>query len=288
MNNLQIQRASEGVVFPMSEEEVADWYRNQGVKLLYHEGHYWKESRFSFYEPIHLLARLNAKEATCPKRLYLGFRASLCEDDAKVANGIIPIHLLSDVDGYDLQSLPSKRRRQVRKSFELVSFIELKNPVLLYEQGYEVYASATARLSGNIIHLVSKKTYLANLKNHLISEKVFLLAGLINDRLAAYITGYAVNGSAYIDTIYVATDALSTSIGTGLVFEFVQACRRSGNIREVFYGYDTPKDPALTYFKEGMGFPVQYIPSTVAINRVIEPFLRWRYPSAYYITTGHN
>jgi hypothetical protein len=54
-----------------------------------------------------------------------------------------------------------------------------------------------------------------------------VLAGLVDDRIGGWIAGYAVDGTAYIEIVDLATEAQSTQIGTGLHFAFVEACRRS-------------------------------------------------------------
>lgn len=161
MTNLQIRPTnSEAVILSMNEEAAADWYRQQGMQIFYHQGHYWKQTKFGFYEPINLLARLTVKQATCPKKIHLGFRASLCEADAAAANGSIPIHLLSDVEGYNLQSLSANRRNHLKRCHKRAKILQLLSPELLEEQGYEVFYSATIRFGGKVI---PKKVYLSQL-----------------------------------------------------------------------------------------------------------------------------
>jgi hypothetical protein len=286
MNHLQIEQTAKYELSTMSEAEAATWYHKQGVKIVYHLGRYWKESRFGFYEPLHLLARLTAEQATCPRRLSLGFRASLREADAAVANGFIPVRLLSDVNSYDVQSLSSNRRNHLRRCHKRAKIVQLSSPALLQEQGYEVYCSALTRFGGTKI--TSKQAYLSHVESYSPSKQRYVFAGLIDDKLGGYIVTYAIDQTAYIEKVLLATEALSAYIGIGLVFEFVQACRCSGKIREIVYGYDTPNDPALGTFKEGLGFPVRQIPSRVAVNPMIDPILRWRYPSAYYFMTGKD
>ncbi len=285
MNDLLNKETSQAVISSMTEAEAADWYRQQGMKITYHRGHYWKETKFGFYEPINLLAYLTAEQAICPQKFYLGFRASLCKADAVLANGSIPIHLLSNVEQYDLQNLSSNRRNHLRRCYKRAKILQLFTPELLEEQGYDVFYSATTRFRGKII---PKKVYLSQLSKHIPSQQRYVFAGLIKDKLGGYLTTYVINGTAYIERVLLATEALSAYIGTGLVFEFVQACRNSGQIREIVYGYHTPRDPSLKTFKEGMGFPVKHIPAKVGINPLINPLLRWRYPSAYYFITGNS
>lgn len=285
MSDLQMREFSEAVLVSMTEAELASWQREQGAHVVCHRGRYWKETRPGFYEPSHRMARLSAEEATRPVPLLCwGFRGALCEDDAAAANGSLPVHLLSNLEGYDLQRLPSKRRNDVRKCRKLVKIVELTGPALLQEQGYEVVLSALKR-TGHA-KAPSKEDYLANVAGYTTPRRRLVLAGLIGTKLGGYFTGHAVNGTAYIDSVYIATEVLPTSIGSGLVFEFVQVCRRSSEIREIVYGQHTPEDRALCVFKEGIGFPLKHVPTKVGMNPIIRKFICWRRPHVYYRLTG--
>ena len=285
--NLKKLESQKPKVFSMTEEEAATWYKKQGVGVIYNLGHYWKQSRFGFYEPIHLMARLSSEQAKCPARISWGFRASLCEADATTAKGSIAVHLLSDVKNYDLDWFRSKRRFHIRKALNLVQFVELQNSQLLQQQGYKVFCSAATRIGAPI---PQQQKYLASLKNYVEPKRRLAIAGLIDGKLAGYLVGYAINGIAYSEHVYIATEALSTSIGSGLIFEFVQACRRTGEIEQVVYGYHTPSNPSLGVFKKEMGFPVTHIPAKVWINPIVKAFIRNRYRNTdvEYILTGKN
>jgi hypothetical protein len=286
MSDLQIRHVSEAVLISMTEEEMASWRRKQGAHVVCHGGRYWEEVLPGFYQPIHLIARLSAEEATRPTPLCWGFRAALCHDDTVATNGSVPVHLLSDVVNYDLQSLPQKRRTDLRKCRKLVKIVQLIGPALLQEQGYEVLCSSLQRTKHK--KPLSRETYLAGLTDFTTDKHRLVLAGLIEDKLGGYIDGYAVNGTAYMVSGYYATDALPTSIVTGLNYEFVQICRRSGEIHEIVDGLHLRENSALDLPKKTMGFPVKYVPSRVWINPIIENFIRWRYPHKYYRLTGYD
>jgi hypothetical protein len=113
-----------------------------------------------------------------------------------------------------------------------------------------------------------------------------VLAGIVDGGLGGYVTRTAVHGTAYIDNVWIATEALRSAIGTGLVFEFVQACRRGGGIREVAFGLDSAEDRSLVAFKEHLGFPVRLVPARVRINPLLAPIVRRRHPYEYYRLTG--
>ena len=285
MNNSQVRDISEAVLASMTEEEFAKWRCKQGAHLICHRGRYWEEVYPGFYQPIHWMARLSAEQATRPAPLCWGFRAALCEDDVAVANGAVPVHVLSDLEAYNLQNFSSNRRHNIRRCRKRVRIIELLSPTLLQEQGYEVVLSATTRI-GTKVPL--KEDYLASLIDYIVPGRRLILAGLVGDKLGGYITGYAVNGTAYFESLHIATEALTTNINSGLVFDFVQVCCSSGNIHEVVNGQHRREDPALCIFKESIGFAIKHIPSRVWMNSIIGTFMRWQEPHKYYRLTGHD
>jgi hypothetical protein len=241
------------------------------------------EAPRGFYQPIHWLARLRVSEATMPRPLAWGYRAALCDEDAESANATLPVHLMSDVPGYTLDALNRKRRGELRTSRRRATIVQLVGPGLLREQGFEVKRSAVQRTGYG--HAGSRELYLAQLDHYFGSPSQLVLAGIVDGRLGGYLTGTRVHDTAYIDNTIIATDALRARIGTAMVFEFVQACRRGG-AREVVRGLHTPEDPSLVSYKEDLGFRVTRVPARVTINRCVAPVVRRRRPHAYYRLTG--
>jgi hypothetical protein len=132
----------------------------------------------------------------------------------------------------------------------------------------------------------SRDLYLADLDHFFMSSSQLVLAGIVDGRLGGYLTGTLVRGSAYIDNVWIATEALRSAIGVGMVFEFVQACRRGSATREVAFGLDSVEDPTLVAFKEGLGFPVTRVSAKAWINPLAAAVVRRRRPHVYYRLTG--
>jgi len=267
---------------PLSEQQFADWRREQGRHIVCHRGRYWEEIRRGFYSPVHWLAHLSAAEATRPAWLCWGFRAVL--SDAAAANGTLPIHVLSDVRQFDIGALGGKPRGQFRKCRKLVAIGRPRDPSLLYAQGHAVVESACRRTG----HAVppSLGQYRAGLERYVADRRRFILVGMVDDKLAGYLVGYAVETIAYIDVVYVHSDLRSTAVGTGLYLDFIESCRNSSLIRSVVAGLHSIEDANLCRFKEGMGFPVCQVPSLVWMAAPCEWLLRRRYPQKLYRLTG--
>ncbi|MBE9168010.1 hypothetical protein IQ238_10940 [Pleurocapsales cyanobacterium LEGE 06147] len=280
----QIQDISESQLIPCTEEELAQYIQNSGKQVVQHRGCFWKETFPGFYQPLHWMECLRVEQAICPPKLHWGFQCALREEDMKFCNNFMPIHVLSNLEKYDEQSLSSNRRYLVRKGRKKVKVFQLIDNAILQEQGYEVFVSSTRRKGSKPC---SREKYVLNLQNDSFAPKNrLIIAGFIDQKLSGYITGYGINKTAYLDKAYYLTEALSTNIGTLLTFEFVQACRRSGKIKQVVNGLHLREDPSLSIFKESMGFSLKHIPIKLQINPIVAKLIQWRYPDKYYRLTG--
>jgi hypothetical protein len=267
------------------EESLAMSLRRAGRSVIAHRGRYWIEAPRGFYQPIHWMSRLRAAEVTQPRRIGWGYRATLSDEDcATYGNAALPVHLLTDVPGYTLETRPSRHRRDLRVCARRATIVELTGPQLLREQGLEVKQSAVRRTGYGSAD--SRELYLADLDHFFVHDSQLVLAGIVDGRLGGYLTGTLVGESAYIDNVWIATEALRSAIGTGMVFEFVQACRRAGGVREVVFGLHSIEDPSLGAFKERVGFPVTRVRAKARINRLVAAVLRRRQPHVYYRLTG--
>jgi len=101
---------------PASEQEFALRLSLFGRPTVLSRGRYWVQTTRGFFEPINLLARLDAQELGRPTWWCWGFRTSLSETCAHLANGSMPMNLLSNLDTYTAEGLPAKRRSDLRKS----------------------------------------------------------------------------------------------------------------------------------------------------------------------------
>lgn len=278
--------AGAAILRVLSEDELAAWRRAKGQRLARSRGRWWEQVKPGFYQAMHWMARLRQEEVGPPTALCWGFRTTLHEDHAGAANGWLPVHLLSDLDRYDFDALPAKSRNKLRKCWKTNEIVEVAEPQVLRDQGYDVRCSVYQRTG--MWPPASEGGYVAGLDAYVSSPCRLVLAGLAEGRLRGYLDGFAVDGTAYLDHLYVHSAALQTEVGTGLVFEFVQACRRSGLVREIVYGLDVPSDRSLKQYKEKMGFPVVKIPTRQWLLQPARTLIRrWR-PEVYYRLTGDD
>jgi hypothetical protein len=283
----QVRDTSEATFALLTEKELAEHRRAEGVRVIEHAGHYWEQMGApGFFQPVHLLARLTPEEATRPTPFSWGYRAALTPDAAGAANGVVPIVRIADLAGYDFDSLCSSRRNRLRKCQRMVQIVQLTGPGLLLEQGYEVVVDALSRTRHKPIP--APEQYVTTVKRYFQGDHWCLLAGLIDGKLGGFIDGYVVEGVAYGLNAYYATWALSANISTGLIFEFAQILRRLKCVHTAVVGLHAPELPQLSKFKDDMGFAVENIPIKWDMNVIARSLIRWRRPHTYYRLTGSN
>jgi hypothetical protein len=283
----QIRDASEATFAVLTEKELAERRRDEGVRVVYHGGHYWEQvGAPGFLQPVHLLARLTPEEATRPTPFSWGYRAALTPETAGAANGTVPILRLSDLEGYDSNSLSLSRKNNLKKCRRLVRIVQLTGPALLLEQGYDTVTDALSRTQHK--KPPSREQYATEVRKFFQGNHECVLAGLIDGKLGGYLHGHVVDGVAYWINAYYATWALRTNISTGLTFEFIQICRRLKNVRMLMGGLHSREDPQLGEFKTSMGFVVDHIPIKWRMNLLARTFIRKHRPHAYYRLTGEE
>jgi hypothetical protein len=278
-----LRPASEAVVRSLTEDELAAWRRGRGERVVTRAGRSWRMSRPGFWEPIHWLARLHANEARRPAPC-LGFRAVLRKEHAGAATGVLSAHVLAPAADWGPNLLSRNRRHRLRKATRSVELIELTSTALLEEQGHEVVVSSLSRTGAG--DAPTREAYARGLARDGVGGPLTFLAGLVEGRLAGYIGGWAVDGTAYFQRLHIRTDALATQVGTALVFAFVEACQRSGDVREIVNGLHSPENASLSAYKEGIGFPVRRFPARVWFLPGALPLLRRLRPHVAYRLTG--
>ncbi|QAT87997.1 MAG: hypothetical protein EOO72_07515 [Myxococcaceae bacterium] len=280
----QLRDVAEARFTCLTERELAERRREEGVRVISHRGHYWEQSGApGFFQPVHLLARLTPEEATPPTPLAWGYRAALTPETANVATGKVPVVRLKDLDTYDMSRLNSNRRSKLRKCQRTVRIVQLTGPSLLLEQGYPVVRDALTRTQHKKIPTLDE--YLKGLRQYFTSDHWCVLAGMVDDKLGGYLDGYIVDGVAYGFSAYYATWALPTNISTGLIYEFAQVCRRLG-ARTLVGGLHAREAAQLEQFKDELGFVVDPVPIQWGMNPLARALIRWRRPHAYYRLTG--
>jgi hypothetical protein len=283
---------SDPEVTVMTEAEFASMREGGGATVIERDGRYWETPFAGFYQPIHLLARFRAAALARfraaavwrPSRLCWGFRAALTDEDAHLANGSVPVHLLVHVEQFTEAGLNESRRRDLRKCDRQVELRRLRDPSLLLEQGYGVFRSAQLRVPYG--RPVTQEEYLRRIEQRVLDQRRAFVAGLVDGRLAGYMDCYAVDGVLYLHELFVRTEYVHTGIATGLYVELIKIGARAGTIHDVHCGTHRPELPGITAFKVSLGATIVQVPARVAIPTPIDAYIKARRSLTYYHLRG--
>ena len=268
----------------LTEAEFASMREEEGARVVQHDGRYWEVVFPGFYQPIHWLARFKAAAVRRPAIFCWGYRAALDDQDAHLANGSIPVHLLTHVEQFTESGLIESRRRDLRKCRREVEFRRVQDPSLLLEQGWGVFRSAQLRVPHG--RPLTREDYQLRIERRASDQRRVFVVGLIDERLAGYMEAYAVDGVLYTHELFVATEFVRTGIGTGLYVETIEIGARAGTIHEVCNGIHAPERPGIKAFKDTLGSRVVRVPARVAMPAPIGAYIKARRPLTYYRLTG--
>jgi hypothetical protein len=271
-------------VTSMTENEAAAWTAGRGIKVTRHHGHAWQQVHPGFYQPVHLLGRVGQASATRPARACWGYRAVVTPDTP--VDRWLAAYLLDDLAGYDERTLSRSRRASLRKAWRAARFDVLSADTPLRQHGYGVLCSALARTGHR--QVPTHERYQATIAALGIGRSCTAVTASIDDRLVGYITCHVIEGTAYGEDFFVATEALAANVPTGLVFEILQHLRRSGVVQQISNGLVADEHHGLDSFKTSMGFSRTMLPTKVHITPIAARVLaRWT-PARYGRLAGRT
>lgn len=273
--------------FPlMSEPALARWLRAGGAYIVERGGRHWQRAVPGFYQPLHFLARLPAREIVRPQLLSWGYRAALREADAGQANATLPIYVLPDLAAYDAKDLDSRRRHAINRAARTVDMVVLDRPDILIEQGLGIVHEAAARNPRN--RGVAERHYPAWIEAGFAQPGPVFLAMLLGGTLLGFSVGFALEGVAYYDQHFIADAARSLNLDRLSFHAKALMAQRTPGIHTMANGLDVPESPGLTDFKASQGLVVVNYPTRATIHPLMGALLRGHRPWQYYRLTGRR
>lgn len=267
----------------MTEAGFAAMRAEEGATIVEADGRYWVQTVRGFYQPVHQIARFRATEVRRPTWKCWGYRAALAPGESHLADGAMPVHVMSDLSGFTDRSFDRRRRRDLKKSRQVVDIRVVSNPDALVGDGWLVYASSMRRRAAEPM---AKAAYQRMMIKRAPDPRRHIVAGFVDGKMAGYLESYAVDGTWYGRDLYLQTEMLPTGIATGLYFEMIQAAVRARSIREICVGPAWLERPGLADFKESLGFAIVALPARISMPAIVEAFIRRRRPAIHYRLTG--
>jgi hypothetical protein len=273
--------------FPMmTDAGLARWLRAGGARIVQRDGRHWQQAFPGFYQPLHFLARLPAREIVRPRLFAWGYRAVLAEADAGRANASLPIYVLPDLAAYGLQGLEGRRRHAINRAARAVDLVVLDRPDILLEQGLGIVHEAGARNPRN--RGVADRHFAAWIEAGFSQPGPVFLAMLLDATMLGFSVGFAIEGVAYYDQHFIADAARSLNLDRLSFHAKVLMAQRTPGIHTMANGLDVPESAGLTDFKASQGLVVADYPTRAVIHPLVDPLLRRHRPCQYYRLTGRR
>jgi len=274
----------EAVVRVMSETELAEWWRKQGLRIVQKRGAYWRSGTMGLWHGLHPCANLRRDQIGRPHPLCWGYTTSVCAEDADFANAVYKLHVVPGLQSYDEHALSATKRRHLRIARQRARIVQLLDSSLLEKEGYAVFSSAAHRLG--LWTDVSPDAYIRDVRSRMNDPRTFTVAGLVDGRLAGYVEAYAVGNVGYVYKVIVGTEFLPTQVATGLQFETIMAFKRTPGIDLVVHGRLLPENKGLCEFKGHLGLVVIDVPARTWFAPPLGQIARRLRPWRYYRMTG--
>jgi hypothetical protein len=204
----------------------------------------------------------------------LGAGGLMARYSCPVEKGRLSYTTVCDLKNYDMRSLGTKSRNQVRRGLERcsvrkITFRELERsggPAVsrdtLLRQGRPVHADHDARM----------RAYFAAADRHDSMEAWAAFAG---EELAAFLITTTIEDCAYILEEFSHRKHLKAYPNNALVYRFTQAALARPGVEEISYGLEPLQEgmEGLDHFKRGMGFYNRPIGQRIEFNRYLRILL---------------
>jgi hypothetical protein len=248
-------------------------------KVHFRQGVYWWQYKPFYCLPLHELQTIEPGEsAPSPLRALLGYEHIV--PDPSMANAVLPVMMVENVQDYSIDALSSNTRNHIRKGLRRTE-VRLADLRDMQEHGYEVNLSALARQKEDWTRDTSaysnRQKWFHDVEAYhgLPGKKMW---GAYRDgRLIAYLWTTLVEDTAYINGAMGHSGYLGYHPNEALLYTFCSYCSETGDIARVVFGLWCAKE-SLNRFKEKMGFRKVDFP----LFRKINPLVRWIIPFTYW------
>lgn len=290
-NNLDIQTNEEdylwtGLTLPiLSEEELAWQQRENGDKVRFHRGVWWRQVRPTFCLPCQIYRTVN-HDASWPLPLdsLAGFMHLAARDSP--SNSIYRSIARDSVGKYSLLQLSLKPRHNVRKALRRLKVRPVERLEMFLKDGLAVYRNWHERVHwGRDKSDPSRfESWIGRVFRH---AKKLVLGAYCGDKLVAFMLPYATGNASTTAFIASHGDFLRSYPNDALYHAFLCLSRQTPGIQMADLGSLCSK-PTLNEFKLHYG-AIKETPSYVWINPLVRhvawPWLRQRYP---WLQAGHG
>jgi len=268
-----------GIQFEVvDEEELARQQAAGGDRVHRHDGVWWRELKFGFYQPCFSYAQVDHRVA-CPHRFraMTGFMHVAAPGSPSNLNFRTLVR--EKIPEYCLQGLGKWRRRTVRKVLARLEVRPVEHLEDLLGPGYEIYVSWHTRVRWGA-DKTRRSDYKAWITRVFHSPRQMVLGAYNKGNLVAFMLPKAVRHVVTPSFVASHTEALSDSPNDALYHAFLSIARQTPGVTMAGFGPLSKKE-SLDTFKLAY-CQIREEPGYVWLNPILNVFagdrLRNRYP----------
>jgi hypothetical protein len=267
----------------MSAAEVVAADRKLGMKFHLSGGIWWREVKPFFYQPAMITTRIAPGAASPHLWSALGGYYHMVPDGADT-NGAVTANEISDPVGYDLKSL-KRKRGQIQRALAAFRIQPVTSLQDLLTSGYDVYVDWEQRIGDVRTKRSNPQAYRRWITSVLEHPHGLILGAYVGNRLAAFMTIYAMDGVANCSKIFAHSEFHQQTPSSALLYAFVKIAGNNPEIRRVWHGL-RHTNANLQRYKAVMGFDLVSYPAYILLRAGIRPLVRWCFPSEYQRLMG--
>jgi hypothetical protein len=256
---------------PVSTQHFADFLLRMGHTIREANGLFWFNTHRGVYSSVPYHCDVDATEVDASAILRRD--GLVARFGCPVDQGVESFRIICDDPDYDFPILRSRTRTQVRRGLEACR-VEQVDFELLRKHAIPLNADTLIR-QGRKVPSNLESYWTRYYENAARTEGAETWAAFVGDQLAAYLISFTMEDVASMLILRSSLKFLDTFPNNALVFQYLHHKMRSGEIRQVCYGYESIQADleSLDQFKTGMGFRKVPAGQRIALAGWLKPLI---------------
>ena len=236
----------------VSPQHYAEFLQRMGHTVRESNGLCWTNTHRGVYSGFPYHRDIDAR--TVDLSSVLGRDGLVARFGCPVEQGTESFRIICDDPNYDFPILRSRTRTQVRRGLEACR-VERVDFELLKKLAIPLNADTLIR-QGRKVPSDLAEYWTRYYTNAATTDGAETWAAFVGDQLAAYLISFTIEDVANMLILRSSLQFLDSFPNNALVYRFLHERMRSGEVRQVCYGYESIQADleSLDQFKTGMGF----------------------------------
>lgn len=236
----------------VSPQHYAEFLQRMGHTVRESNGLCWTNTHRGVYSSFPYHRDIDAR--TVDLSSVLGRDGLVARFGCPVEQGTESFRIICDDPNYDFPILRSRTRTQVRRGLEACR-VERVDFELLKKLAIPLNADTLIR-QGRKVPSDLAEYWTRYYTNAATTDGAETWAAFVGDQLAAYLISFTIEDVANMLILRSSLQFLDSFPNNALVYRFLHERMRSGEVRQVCYGYESIQADleSLDQFKTGMGF----------------------------------